>query len=368
MQRKLYEVLKANREEVLGLFVSRVMGDEIAPAPAGARRSELIDHLPGFFDEMIVALEQSASEETARAGQLKSAADHGVTRLRQGFDVEALVREYGIMRECILTVIERAGASVTARDFGLLSYCLDVGTIEAVKAYVGEQQQSLASAALAREDVLAVVSHDLRNPLNTVVIAIHKLASLVSEESQQYKLTQTIQRSADRMLRMIGDLLDASSIQAGQLSVERDMVDAVDLLSDVRESFESACGDRGLALRVAGTPGIVVVGDRQRLHQVLANLVGNAVKFTPRGGAIDVNVTAAPTQIEFEVRDTGDGIPEDQCASIFDRFWKGQRASRTGTGLGLYIARGIVEAHGGKITVTSVVGQGTSFRFWLPRT
>ena len=242
-----------------------------------------------------------------------------------------------------------------------------MGTIEAVKAYVGEQQQSLASAALAREDVLAVVSHDLRNPLNTVVIAIHKLASLVSEESQQYKLTQTIQRSADRMLRMIGDLLDASSIQAGQLSVERDVVDAVDLLSDVRESFESACSDRGLALRVASTPEIIVGGDRQRLHQVLANLVGNAVKFTPSGGAIDVNVTATSTRIEFEVRDTGKGIPEDQCASIFDRFWKGQRGSRSGTGLGLYIARGIVEAHGGKITVTSVVGQGTSFRFWIPR-
>ena len=224
------------------MFVSRVMGDEIAAAPSGTRRSELVDHLPAFLDELIDALVAPGAEagegtrspsDLPLAGRIK-AGEHGVTRLRQGFDIEALVREYGILRECILSIIEREKVTVSARDFSLLSRCLDAGALEAVKQYVSHKQESLERAAASREEVLAVVSHDLRNPLNTIVIGVHRLASLVPNESQQYKLTQTIQRAADRMLRLIGDLLDASSILAGHLKVDPAPIEAAVVIAGTR--------------------------------------------------------------------------------------------------------------------------------------
>jgi signal transduction histidine kinase len=374
MSSTLHDLLAQRRDEVLGMFVSRVMGDEIAAAPTGTRRSELVDHLPAFLDELIDALVATGGEpadgtrapsELPLAGRIK-AGEHGVTRLRQGFDIEALVREYGILRECILSIIEREKVAVSARDFSLLSKCLDAGALEAVKQYVSHKQDSLERAAAAREEVLAVVSHDLRNPLNTIVIGVHRLASLVPNESQQYKLTQTIQRAADRMLRMIGDLLDASSILAGHLKIEREPIEVAEVLADVAESFEGSCKESGLTLEVSAEP-LLVSADKERLHQVLGNLVGNAIKFTPSGGTVSVSVTSTADAATFEVRDTGPGIAKAMQAVIFDRFWRGERASTPSAGLGLYIARGIVEAHGGSLSLESEEGRGTTFRFTIPR-
>ncbi len=225
-------------------------------------------------------------------------------------------------------------------------------------------------AVQAREDLLAVVSHDLRNPLNVILgSADMMLRAPLDDESKirARRATEAILRSAERMNRLIGDLLDASSIEAGRFSVER-AVQAVDpLVLDAIEAVETPASQKGLRVDADVVGDIAVLCDRGRMLQVFSNLIGNAIKFTPRGGAITIRVEPRARDVRFFVSDTGPGIPTDQLPHIFERFWQAKRTARLGTGLGLTIAKGIIEAHGGQIGVESQVGGGSTFFFTLPR-
>lgn len=226
-----------------------------------------------------------------------------------------------------------------------------------------EAEQAVAD----REHVLAVVSHELRNPLNTIGLAAAVLRDMVAGPEAGQKSIASIIRSADRMKRMIQDLLDLSSIQAGRLAIDPRPLDPRAVVEEAVESFEAEAAERGLALTREIEAGIPLIrADRDRLFQALANLVGNALKVTTSGGvAISARFKGSEGHVAFSVRDTGPGIPDDQQSRLFEPYWRGQSTYK-GTGLGLAITRGIVEAHGGAIRVKSAPEAGTTFSFEIP--
>ena len=229
--------------------------------------------------------------------------------------------------------------------------------------------RSAQSATQARDDVLAIVSHDLRNPIHTIQMS----ASLVREfyvpdpENPVAVQMAVIRRAAMRANSLIQDLLDVSRIEAGTLAVEASAVDAASLIDEavieMRPTAEA--GSITLTGSWVGSP-TVISGDRDRLMQVLANLIGNALKFSPSGGTVRVTGDREDSSARITVADSGPGISADHMPHLFDRFWQATRASRAGAGLGLFISKGIVDAHGGAMRVESTVGEGAQFSFTLP--
>jgi PAS domain S-box-containing protein len=223
-------------------------------------------------------------------------------------------------------------------------------------------------ATRARDDVLAVVAHDLRNPLNTVTMAIGlMLENTPVERTQERRQVEIVRRAADRMNRMIQDLLDVKRMESGRLAIDLRPEDVDVIINDMIEMLRPLAVGSSIALEASVPEGLPpVLADSARIQQVLSNLVGNAVKFTPRDGRITVCAEQIEGEIRFGVIDTGPGIPPEQVPHIFGQFWQASSSDRRGIGLGLAIAKGIVEAHKGTIWVESQVGTGSTFYFTLP--
>jgi signal transduction histidine kinase len=221
-------------------------------------------------------------------------------------------------------------------------------------------------AAKARDDVLAVVSHDLRNPLS----AIHMAADLVRETTAEQitrKQVGTIHNAAERMRRMIEELLETSQLDSGQIELHAEPLDAAEVLDAAGDLFRARAAESGIELQCRG-PHVRVVADRERVIEVLSNLIGNALKFTPRGGHVAVAAEPQGGDVRFTVVDDGKGLESDQVERVFERGWQADRSHKRGggLGLGLYICRRLVEAHRGAIGVSSEVGHGARFWFTLP--
>ena len=226
-------------------------------------------------------------------------------------------------------------------------------------------------AARARDQMVAVVSHDLKNPLATIQMAASfMLEEMVPDDATregERKQLQAIHRSAERMYRLIQDLLNVAAIEAGQLAVTRATLPIDVVVTDALDLLRPLAAAKQIALVARLAPALPpVAADRERLLQVFSNLGGNAIKFTPEHGRIEIHATARDAAVEFSVRDTGPGIAHEDLPHIFDRFWQAKKAARSGVGLGLAIAKGIVESHGGGIRVESELGHGSCFAFTLP--
>ncbi len=227
-----------------------------------------------------------------------------------------------------------------------------------------QAEQAIAS----RDDVLAVVSHDLRNPVNRVRMAAELLLETGRVHDSGRDQLGMVIRAADEMNRLIGDLLDVARIEAGTLSIGREPVALHDLMERLEESHEAVARKRKLAWRVdCPDSPVTIPADEGRLLQALGNLVGNAMKFTPKGGEVRVEVVGTEDAVRIAVRDTGPGMDASQLAHVFDRFWQGRSGDRRGAGLGLAITRGIADAHGGRLWLESDVGHGTTAWLELPR-
>jgi signal transduction histidine kinase len=218
----------------------------------------------------------------------------------------------------------------------------------------------------AREEVLKIVSHDLRNPLNTISMSAGLMLEVDLPAEQRAKQLSLIKRAGERMNRLIQDLLDVAKLDAGRLGIDPRPTEIAPLIAEAEEMLRPIASDKSIRLDVV-TAGQLprITADAGRVLQVLSNLVGNAVKFTPPEGRVTIRVEPFAGSVRFCVSDTGSGIPPEQLPHIFGRFWQADRSDRRGIGLGLAIAKGIVEAHGGRISVESRVGEGTSFYFTL---
>ena len=216
----------------------------------------------------------------------------------------------------------------------------------------------------AREEVLRIVAHDLRNPLNTIAMTTQLLLELEASEQQRKERLTVIRRAGERMNRLINDLLSVSIIEAGRLTVAPRAVSVATLLGDATEMLRPLATAKSIQLDVSAEPDLPDVhADAQRILQVLSNLIGNAIKFTPDRGRITLSATREGSKVRIAVTDTGPGIAPEQLANIFGRFWQANRADARGIGLGLSIAKGIVEAHGEELRVSSTVGEGSEFSF-----
>lgn len=232
-------------------------------------------------------------------------------------------------------------------------------------------ERALADDALAtRDELLGIVSHDLRNMLHAIV----GFAGLIDEEASRdaglaavRTYAQRIRRAGGRMDRLVGDLVDLASIHAGVLAVTPEPSDPGLVVAEVVEAFQAQATARDLRLTIEVPAAVPAVSlDAARILQVLTNLLGNALKFTPPGGAIVTRLERVGADVRFSVTDTGCGIPADKLDAIFERYLQGSPHDRRGVGLGLYICRCIVQGHGGRIAAESEVGRGSTFAFTLP--
>jgi PAS domain S-box-containing protein len=222
-------------------------------------------------------------------------------------------------------------------------------------------------ALRARDEVLGVVAHDLRNPLSAIAMSVDLIDDVGLSETQRRTNLEAILSSVDQMDHLIQDLLDITRIEAGRLRIDTEPLPLKPVLGEARALVERRAATQGLEVGsevIGSLPP--VLADRQRILQILSNLLGNAVKFTPAGGRITLRAETRGGEALVSVSDTGCGIRAEDLPHLFDRFWQARGPQRDGAGLGLAIAKGLVEAHGGTIWAESEVGVGSTFSFTLP--
>lgn len=232
-------------------------------------------------------------------------------------------------------------------------------------------ERARSDAAVAhRDDFMGIISHDLRNLLSAVAGSSRLLAKQASNSEEGRRTvaaTERIDRYVARMNRLIGDLVDVASIDAGKLAVQPEHGDTADLMTEAVDAFAHVAQEKGVSLVWQSSERSLPASfDRERMLQVLANLIANAIKFTERGGTVTVRGEQAGGEVRLSVLDSGQGIAEDALEAVFERFWQVGKNDHRGLGLGLYISRCIVQAHGGRIWVESKLGAGSAFHFTIP--
>ena len=234
---------------------------------------------------------------------------------------------------------------------------------------IRDKEQALRHAIRQREDVVSIVSHDLRNPLGVVFAAADILLELPLDEAQRRQQIEIIARSATRMRNLIDDLLDVSRIEAGALVVRPSLEELQPIVEEARDIFLDQAIARRVDLVVEPGDGDPLARvDRDRVHQALANLLDNALRVTSEGGRVSLSVEGCEEHVLLRVSDTGTGMDPHTLEHLFDRYWQSNNSDQGSAGLGLAIVKGIVEAHGGDVSVTSQRGAGTTFALRLPRT
>jgi len=253
-------------------------------------------------------------------------------------------------------------------EIGLTPLKTDRGTfVLAAIVDITERKRAIQ----VREDLLSTVSHDMRTPLQAIksnTYFISHLTPLAQREKELQKSVSSIDQSADLMERLLSDFLDADKIESGRLSLELKSVSVTDLISDSLVVVDPLAKEKHIQIeKHLPTEPILLLCDRGKTTQVIFNLLGNAIKFSPKEGRITLEVNREKEIVRFSISDHGPGIPPKDLPLLFTRYGQTLQASRKkGTGLGLFIAKGFVEAHGWKIGVTSEVGKGSTFYFTLP--
>jgi signal transduction histidine kinase/DNA-binding response OmpR family regulator len=267
----------------------------------------------------------------------------------------------------ITLVAAESGRRYGEEDLALATELAHRAALAVENARLFEQAQS---AVQARDEMLAVVAHDLRTPVSTIVLGADLLLETTPDEPAhafERRHLETVKRAGMRMNRLIQDLLEVSRFVGGKQALAPQMEETRLLMTEASAMLRPLAQARGIAFHVnapADLPRLRM--DAPRIMQVIGNLVGNAVKFTPEGGSVTLGAAWDGRELHVSVADTGAGITPEQLPHVFGRFWQADDADRRGLGLGLAIARGIVEAHGGRIWVQSEPGEGSTFHFTLP--
>ncbi len=283
-------------------------------------------------------------------------------RLCSAMSVPVIAR--GKTLGAITLVLAESGRHYGAADLEMAEHLARRAGLAIDNARLYEQAQE---AVRAREEVVAIVSHDLKNPLNAILMSAGLLRRSCADLDRVHQQADAIERSVHRMRSLVRDLLDLARLEAGRFTLDRQSHAVGPLATEALALLQPLAQQKGLLLEADTVPAGTAraLCDRERVLQVFSNLVGNAIAFTPQGGRVTVQARANDSEIAFSVADTGPGIPPEEQRLVFERFWK-SRSSRQGTGLGLSIAKGVVEAHGGRIWVESRQGDGAVFWFTLP--
>ena len=293
-----------------------------------------------------------------------------------------LDEEYRLVRRDGSTVWVRDAMSFIGDESGSVAYSqgylLDVSNrkaneekLDQLLAREREQNEELRELDRLKDEFVALVSHELRTPLTSIrgylELVLDNASGDLTDEQRQF--LNVVERNADRLQRLAGDLLFVAQVEAGSLALELGHLDAAEVGAEAVEAAQPAAGQKGLELRLVGDPHAELVGDRARLAQLVDNLVSNAIKFTPSGGQVEVAVRNAGSNVTIEISDSGMGISAEEQKRLFQRFFRTAAATTQaipGTGLGLAISKAIVDAHEGTIELESSEGNGTTFRITIP--
>ena len=242
---------------------------------------------------------------------------------------------------------------------------VDIDNIKRAEERERDARAAAERAISARDEVLAVVTHDLRNPLGNLRLAADALASSPEELARTLPV---IRRAIKRMESLIDDLVDAANIRDRGVTLSRTAIETATFVSQLVDEFRDAFEEKGVSLVQDVRAQVSISCDPGRIAQVVSNLLNNALKFTQAGGSVTLSVAADDLEVTFDVRDTGSGIEPDELERVFDREWQAAETAHLGSGMGLYIAKSVIAAHSGRIWVTSELGRGSTFSFTLPRT
>jgi PAS domain S-box-containing protein len=287
--------------------------------------------------------------------------------------------ESGGSRDLEYRMVRRDGSIVWIQDSGVIvvdgdrrhsrGFIIDITARREAELELERQNDQLRQVDRLKDEFVALVSHELRTPLTSIRGYLELMSEDTNLTAEQLRFVDTIERNAQRLERVVGDLLFCAQVEAGKLTLECSAVDVNAIVEEAVHAAQPSADAKSIALTAELADLPAIEGDHARLAQVLDNFVSNAVKFTPAGGSISVTTRALPGEIVIAVADTGMGISAAELPQLFQRFFRADRAAATaipGTGLGLAIAKAIVAGHGGRIRVESEEGKGTTFRITLP--
>ncbi|WP_344762171.1 HAMP domain-containing sensor histidine kinase [Actimicrobium antarcticum] len=320
-----------------------------------------------LLDELVVAFRLRMTDD-AIEGHIETPPEHGLQRLEDGFEIDEVVSEYNILRSCIHDLADEHGLNLQGKPFHILNRVLDGAIGAAVQNYA---TQSARNVQQRREDYLAFVAHDLRTPLSAISLATRVLELSVTDQTtslQTHQMLKSLHRNVHQLSALVANILDENTNLQTENGIKlvRRHIDLWPVVESLIIDLNPVAGTGSTKLNNQVPEDLTVYADANLLRRVLQNLIANAIQYTPRG---DVTITACATSdgqaVECSVSDTGAGIPADMIDKVFDKF-EGDPANGNGMGLGLTIFKTFVEAHGGAVSVDSVPGTGSVFRFTLP--
>ena len=355
----LYAVLSAHREEIISRWKAMVRG---RLAPEEMSGVELVDHVPLFLDEVIAALRVCAGVAGASAtpGESKTAAEHGEQRLRLGFSLDAVVREYGALRDAMLATAKAAGAHVSVDEAQTIFDSIISGIALAVSEYARQREAELQRQ---HNEHFAFIAHELRNPLSTSMLAMEQVKRR-GELQAEARGAASLERGLRQMESLINQALNVARVASG-IELRRSPVRLQALLEEIQLGVAADAEEKHIELRLGVERDEEVWLDVRLMRSALGNLVRNAVKYTPVGGTIQVNAGISAGQLHLEVQDACGGLPPGKVEQAFAPFVRLNK-SEDGFGLGLAIAKQAVDAHGGSIRVQNLPGKGCIFVLDLP--
>jgi signal transduction histidine kinase len=324
-------------------------------------RGELWDHLPRFFDEVLAVLrtEEGTGPEAAAPNESAASVAHGTQRLRVGFDLAEVIREYEILTECILDEVEAGDGSISTRAFRHVQRILNAGRAQAISAYIDRRDAEMAQATSQH---VAFIAHELRSPLMNAFLALTALRK--NEPSEDQWALGMLTRNLSALRELVDQVLVADRL-AGQIQLRRESFDLRALLEQVVADNQLSAERRHIQIAMQAPPALPYRGDQRLLRSAIGNVLGNAVKFTHEAGAISVRARRHDGGITIEIEDACGGLPQGNTTELFEPFVQ-RGDNRTGFGLGLAIVKQALEAHGGRVSVRNVPGKGCVFALDVP--
>lgn len=360
---QLAALVTRERQAVLSRWRNQVRE---LPSAAQLDVPTLNDHIPALLDELAAAFRSKSDQTIPEALRESSPPAHGLQRLQEAFDIEEVVAEYNILRDCIHDLADANGVSLQGRPFHILNRVLDHAIGLAVQTYA---TQRALEVQRRREEYLAFVAHDLRTPLNAISLAGRVLEALPrGPGGEAAQMLYALRRNVQHLEALVAKVLEENTNLQTEVGIKlaRRELDLWPLVEALIHDLHPVAGSASTRLINKVPDDLVVYADASLLRRIFQNLIGNAIKHTPRGEVvIGAREPGADGAVECWVSDNGAGIPEELLDKVFQ---KGERDSENsdGTGLGLAIVKTFAEAHGGTVSVESDTAVGSTFRFSLP--
>jgi signal transduction histidine kinase/CheY-like chemotaxis protein len=372
------EHFKLNKHPLLARWRERVRGDSSLPEQrVNFSDRELEDHLPALLDTIIEALEgKDVSQETIH----QEGAQHGHMRRTSGYAIAQVIWEFALFRKLLREALEElAPAETPANLFAareLILAITDRSEVGSVQQYIEEtsRERDLAREALndaneQKDHFLAVLSHELRNPLSATRTALHILKGSSFSEIQRQRALAIVERQTNHQIRLVDDLLDVNRISQGKIELKREQIDLREPVKNAIEAFHAAIESKAIKFQYNGPNREVLASvDPARIEQIVSNLLDNALKSTTSGDSLEIGLTQQQDAAIVSVRDTGAGIETSRLDRLFELFSQGGSGpTDRGLGIGLWLAKTLTEMHGGTIRATSDgLGKGTQLVVRIP--